>query len=157
MVAIVEHVERGLVGLHRTWLVHDGATRRWCRLDRASLGPIGGGAVRLAPAGELLMIGEGIETCLSAIQATGSPAWAALSTSGLTALVLPPLPLAATVVILADNDRSGAGERAARTAADRWLHEGRRVQIAMPPAAGTDFNDVLLGRIHADEARDVAT
>jgi len=29
------------------------------------------------------MVGEGIETCLAAMQATGNPAWAALSTSGL--------------------------------------------------------------------------
>ena len=168
MVAIVEHVKRGVVGAHRTWLGRDGEPR-WRRLDRTSLGPIGGGAVRLAPAGELLMIGEGIETCLAAMQATGEllmigegietclaamqatglPAWAALSTSGLVALVLPPLPLAATVVILADNDANGAGERAARKAAARWLAEGRTVRIAMPQEPGADFNDVLMGRTPA--------
>ena len=42
-----------------------------------------GGAVRLAPAAEKLMVGEGIETVLAAMQATGMPGWAALSTSGL--------------------------------------------------------------------------
>jgi phage/plasmid primase-like uncharacterized protein len=102
------------------------------------------------------MVGEGIETVLSAVQATGLAAWAALSTSGLVALVLPPLPLAATVVILADNDRNGAGARAARSAAARWVTEGRRVRLAMPPEPGTDFNDVLLGRAYA-EVRHVAT
>jgi putative DNA primase/helicase len=76
--------------------------------------------------------------------ATGLPAWAALSTSGLVALVLPPLPLASTVIILADNDPTGAGEHAARHAAQRWLGEGRRVRIAMPPEPGTDWADVLL-------------
>jgi hypothetical protein len=148
MVAIVQHGERGVVGVHRTWLDRSGSGC-WRRLDRATLGPIGGGAVRLAPAGELLMVGEGIETSLAAMQATGMPAWAALSTSGLMALVLPPLPLAAIVVILADNDTNGAGERAARSAAVRWLGEGRRVKIAMPPEPGTDFNDVLMGRLSA--------
>jgi hypothetical protein len=90
--------------------------------------------------------------------ATGWPAWAALSTSGIASLILPPLPLAATVVILADNDPSGAGERAAHTAAQRWLAERRRVRIAMPPEPGTDFNDVLrgLGRAQIMEARHVA-
>ena len=76
----------------------------------------------------------------------------------MAALVLPPLPLAATVVILADNDANGAGERAAHTAAQRWLAEGRRVRIAMPPDPGTDFNDVLRGHGRAQimEARHVA-
>ena len=149
MVAIIEHIERGVVGVHRTWLGREDGAPRWRRRDRATLGPIGGGAVRLAPAGELLMIGEGIETCLAAMQATGLPAWAALSTSGMVALVLPPLPRDATVVILADHDANGAGERAAQAAAARWLAEGRRVRIAMPPEPGSDFNDVLMGRAYA--------
>jgi hypothetical protein len=86
------------------------------------------------------MVGEGIETCLAAMQASAQPAWAALSTSGMTALRLPPD--VRTVIILADHDCSGAGERAAYAAAARGLAEGRRVRIAMPPEPGTDFNDV---------------
>jgi putative DNA primase/helicase len=54
-----------------------------------------------------------------------------------------------TVIILADNDANAAGERAARAAAERWLDEGRRVRIAMPPETDSDFNDVLLGRAYA--------
>ena len=45
--------------------------------------------MRLGPAGDALMVGEGIETCLAAMQATVHPAWAALSTSGLRGLDLP--------------------------------------------------------------------
>jgi hypothetical protein len=146
MVARVDSLDGELIGISRTWL--DSAPEgTWRRLDRAALGPTGGGGVRLAPAAETLMIGEGIETCLAAIQATAMPAWAALSTSGMTALVLPPI--VRTVVILADRDRSDAGERAARTAAERWLAEGRRVRIAMPPEPGTDFADVLAGCAYA--------
>jgi putative DNA primase/helicase len=81
--------------------------------------------------------------------ATANAAWAALSTSGMVALALPAI--VREVIILADNDRSGAGERAARTAAQRWLAEGRNVRLALPPELGTDFNDVLIA-----EARDVA-
>jgi hypothetical protein len=138
-----------------TYLARDGRGQRH-RLDRASLGPVGGGAVRLTPAIETLLIGEGVETCLAAIEATAQHAWAALSTSGMTALELPPI--VRTVVILADHDESGAGERASRLAADRWLAEGRRVRIAIPPEPRTDFNDVLRGGAYArlTEARDVA-
>jgi hypothetical protein len=155
IVARVDGLDGKLIGVHRTYLDRE-ATGQWHRRDRASLGPIGGGAVRLAPAAETLMIGEGIETCLAAMQATVQPAWAALSTSGIAALLLPPS--VRTVIILADNDANGAGERAAWIAAQRWLAEGRRVRIALPPDTDTDFNDVLLGRAHAriGEVRNVA-
>jgi putative DNA primase/helicase len=114
--------------------------------------------VRLTPATDTLMIGEGLETCLAGMQAKELPAWAALSAGGIEGLILPPPSLAATVVILADNDANGRGERAARTVAQRWLAEGRRVRIAMPPEPGTDFADVLAGYTHAGitEVRDVA-
>jgi len=59
------------------------------------------------------------------------------------------------VTILADNDKNGAGERAAHTAAARWLAEGRRVRIAMPPLPGTDWNDVLQNKDQL-ETRDAA-
>jgi DNA primase len=89
----------------------------------------------------MLMVGEGIETCLAAMQATGQPAWAALSTSGLRVLDLPRD--VREVILLADGDV--AGEAAARDAGRRWMREGRRVRIARPPW-GLDFNDLLLTR-----------
>ena len=105
------------------------------------LGPCRGGAVRLAEPGDVLMVGEGIETCLAAMQATGHPAWAALSTSGLRTLDLPAS--VRDVIVLADGDEPG--EAAAQECAWRWKREGRRVRIARPPQ-GMDFNDLLLGR-----------
>ena len=87
------------------------------------------------------MVGEGIETSLAAMQATGNPAWAALSTSGLRALDLPAG--IRNVIVLADGDE--AGESAARDCARRWVSQGRHVRIARPPQ-GMDFNDMLLGR-----------
>lgn len=103
------------------------------------LGPCCGGAVRLADPGDLLMIGEGIETSMAAMQATGNPAWAALSTSGLRGLCL--CEDVRHVIVLADGD--AAGEAAARECAWRWKREGRRVRIARPPQ-GKDFNDMLM-------------
>jgi putative DNA primase/helicase len=149
MIALVEHVVHGRVGVHLTYLAPDGSQKATLAPERRSLGPVGGGAVRLAPAAETLMVGEGIETCLSAAQATALPAWAALSTSGLKALVLPPI--VSTVIILVDNDICGAGDAAARAAGWRWLAEGRRVRLARPPVPGTDFNDVIMGaRLRAE-------
>jgi hypothetical protein len=154
MVARVDGLDGELRAVHRTWLERD-ASGIWRRRDRASLGPVGGGAVWLAPAAETLIVGEGVETCLAAMQATVQATWAALSTSGMRALRLPPE--VRHVVILADHDLNGAGLRAARAAGQRWLAEDRRVQIAMPPQPGWDFADVLAaGRLQLVRERDVA-
>jgi putative DNA primase/helicase len=155
MLARIDGPNGALIGVHRTYLRRD-KRGDWHRRDRASLGPIAGGAVRLAPPAEMLLVGEGIETCLSAMQATGTPAWSALSTAGLVGLVLPSF--VHTVVILADHDQNGAGTRAAHAAAARWIGEGRRVYVAMPPEPGTDFNDVLASCAYSriSELSDVA-
>lgn len=129
-----------VVAVHRTFLARDGAAKAPLEPQKMTLGPCRGGAVRLAQAGKQLMVGEGLETCLAAMQATGLPTWAALSTSGLRALELPPE--VRDVIVLADGD--DVGEAAAKRAALRWLREGRRVRVARP-GAGLDFNDLLLG------------
>ena len=143
--AMIALVTRGTDGaplaIHRTFLARDGHGKAPVEPTKMMLGPCRGGAVRLGPIGDRLMIAEGIETALSAMQATRQPAWAALSTSGLRTLELPDH--VRDVVVLADGDEPG--EAAARDAALRWKREGRRVRIARPPP-GFDFNDVLLGR-----------
>jgi putative DNA primase/helicase len=143
MVARVEGLDGELIGVHRTWLDRN-AGGTWKRRDRASLGPVGGGAVRLArhrPGLELL-VGEGIETILAAMQMFGLPGWAAICASGIAALPLPDE--VRTVIIAADNDENLVGQRAALSAFERWAGEGRAVRILRPPNAGEDFNDVLL-------------
>jgi len=150
MVARIDGRDGRMIGVHRTYLTRD-ERGQWRRRDRASLGPISGGAVHLCLAAETLLVGEGLESTLAAMQATDMPGWAALSTSGMMALALPAI--VRHVIILADHDCSGAGERAARSAAARWLSEGRRVRIAMPLKPGTDMADVLAGRGYAEVRR----
>jgi hypothetical protein len=142
MVALVMRGTDGtFLGIHRTYLALDGTGKAPVEPARMMLGPCRGGAVRLAEAGSVLMVGEGIETCLAAMQATGKPAWAALSASGLAALEVPGC--VREVIILADGD--DAGERTAQDCARRLMRQGRRVRIARPPR-GMDFNDLLLGQ-----------
>lgn len=142
--AMVALVTRGSddtpLAIHRTFLARDGVGKAPVDPAKMMLGPCRGGAVCLADPGDMLMVGEGIETCLAAMQATGHPAWAALSTSGLRALDLPEN--VRDAIILADGDEPG--EVAAQASAWRWKREGRRVRIARPPQ-GMDFNDLLLG------------
>ncbi len=142
MVALVVHGETGLpIAIHRTFLARDGHGKAPVDPPKMMLGPCRGGVVRLGEPGDVLMVGEGIETCLTAMQATGKPAWAALSTSGLRALDLPRASV--EVIVLADGD--APGEAAAQHCARRWQREGRSVRIARPPS-GMDFNDLLKAR-----------
>ncbi|MCP4185493.1 MAG: virulence-associated protein E, partial [Hyphomicrobiales bacterium] len=91
--ALVALISSGLdnipIAIHRTFLTPDGLGKAPVVPQKMMLGPCRGGAVRLGSHGDLLMVGEGLETCLAAMQATGNPAWAALSTAGLRALDLP--------------------------------------------------------------------
>lgn len=145
MLAAVTDPAGKLYAIHRTYLSHDGKGKAPVEPAKMTLGIVGGFALHLAKAGERLAITEGVETGLSVMQAAGIPTWAALSAGGITQLILPPLPLAREVIICADHDGNGIGQRAANVAAARWLAEGRRVRIAMPPCAGQDFNDLLQG------------
>jgi putative DNA primase/helicase len=141
--AMVALVTRGIddepIGIHRTFLALDGKSKAPVAPQKMMLGPCGGGAVRLTPVANELMVGEGIETCLAVSQEMGRATWAALSTSGMKTLKLPADVL--NVTLLADGDEPG--EHAAVSTARRWKREGRRVRIARPPS-GTDFNDLLL-------------
>jgi putative DNA primase/helicase len=141
MVALVTSADDRPVAVHRTWLAPGGRGKAPIEPQRMSLGPIRGGAVRLAPATDEVVVAEGIETALSVMLATGLPAWAALSAGGIRALQLPASIRA--IVVATDNDDQGESKDAAQEAAQRWLHEGRRVRIATPPA-NCDFNDLLL-------------
>jgi putative DNA primase/helicase len=66
MIARVDGLDGELIGVHRTWLTRD-AAGIWRRRDRATLGPIFGGVVRLAEPlpGKPLVLGEGVESALS--------------------------------------------------------------------------------------------
>lgn len=106
--------------------------------NRMMLGPTRGGVVRLAEAIDHVLIGEGVETSLSVMQACGTPAWAALSASGMRVLNLPEE--IKFVTLLADGDQ--VGKSAAEAAAHRWTQQGKKVRIAEAPR-GKDFNDIL--------------
>ncbi len=139
MIAKVTHgCDEKFLGIHRTFLSFDGKSKAPIEPTKMMLGRCSGGAVRLSPHEDFLMIGEGIETCLAAFQATTYPAWAALSANGMRSLELPSS--VTRVLLLADGDETGI--KAAIASGRRWKSQGRRVQIAQAPP-GKDFNDLL--------------
>ena len=145
MLAPVVDVNSVQTGVHMTFLKKDGSGKAELpkEYQRECRGAVRGGAIRLIPfePDVELVLAEGLETSLAASELFGLPCWSALYAGGLCSLVLPPE--VRRVVIAANNDGSGAGQRAALAAYDRWRDEGRSVRIVAPPVVGDDFNDAL--------------
>jgi hypothetical protein len=144
MIALITGADGSPVAIHRTYLALDGTCKADVTPAKMTLGLCKGAAVRLGDIqpGQWLAVAEGIETTLSVMQSCGLPGWAALSAGNLKVVKLPTQ--AAMVTVCADNDSNKAGQRAARTLADRLLRDGLRVRVATPKTPGTDFNDELL-------------
>jgi hypothetical protein len=144
MVGLVEHADEGAVGIHAVFLNPlDASVRVTIEPRKWSLGPIKGGAVRLAPAGAVLAIAEGIEDALTFMQATGIPSWAAITASGIRNFVPPPLGTTATLILVEDNDANKTGQKAVADAARRLAKKGYTIKIARP-STGKDINEALL-------------
>ncbi len=172
MVAAVNDAEGRHVATHRTWLARVGD--RWkkapLRQPKKVLGAIGDGFIplwrgasgkplRLAPAGDHIVIAEGIETGLSvAIACPELRVVSAVSLGGLRRLALPPA--IDSVRLAFDNDPPPPPDtpvedrrwddyrkkQAARDAAlARYADEGRAVCGVMPTVPGADWNDILQG------------
>lgn len=144
MLAAVRDPGGTIRAVHRTWLRPDGSGKAPIEPAKKTLGRIDGGAVRLYPATDAVILAEGIETALAASLLFDLPAWACLSAGGLEAVQLPET--LRNVLIAADHDANGVGQRAAETLARRLAAEGRRVRIALPDEPGTDFCNVLNAR-----------
>ena len=140
--ALVALVEGGDgFAVHRTYLRADGTGKAALDPAKAMLGATAGGAVRLAKASGGLAVAEGVETALSlACGLLRAPAnvWAALSTSGLRGLRLPPE--AERLTIAPDGDP--AGREAAHALAERAHAAGWKVSL-LPAPEGRDWNDIL--------------
>jgi putative DNA primase/helicase len=122
--------------IQRTRLSQDGK-----KIERRMLGVAGGAAVKLDADKRVmdrLIIGEGVETAMTARQIGLRPTWALGSAGAIAAF--PVLDGIAKLMILAENDE--ANERAAETCALRW-HQADREVFINRPTRGNDLNDAL--------------
>ena len=130
-----------LVGVHATF-IRDGV-----KVDRRMYavadGAMVGSALRLQKlnGGDAIVIGEGIETSLSAGKITGLPAWAAMDAGKLEKVEIPDQ--IRRVVIAADNDASFTGQAAAYALAKRLALAGKSVEVIVPITQGEDWNDYI--------------
>ena len=147
MVAAIQEPNGKIAGVHRTYLKRAGDGKAGVVDPKMMKGICWQGAVRFGPVTPVLAMGEGIETCLSIVQAFAEAGlvhsvWAALSLGNMGAAVIPET--IRKLVLFADNDAKDTEKATEVIHKAAWRQErpGREVVIATPPP-GTDFNDVL--------------
>ena len=145
MIAAVTDLDGRQTGAHRTWLAADGSGKAPVETPRRAMGDLLGHGVRFGVAGEVLAVGEGIETVLSPRQVLPRmPMLAALSAAHLAAVLFPPA--LRRLYVLRDRDPAGDGARDSLSA--RATSLGIEA-ISLTPVEG-DFNDDL--RRHGADA-----
>ena len=87
---------------------------------------------------EGLFLAEGLETSLDAMSRGLRPIWSTGSTACM--VKFPLIGGVEALTIIADNDASGAGQRAATEAAARWIEAGRGARVYQREIEG-DLND----------------
>jgi hypothetical protein len=142
MLARVDNQNGALQALHRTYLQPNGKGKAKAEPAKMTLGPVGGGSIRLAKATDQVILCEGIETGLALLQETGLPVWACVSAGGLKTILLPDS--IQSVIIAADHDTTGL--KAAEDAAKRFYYENRIVRVIRPQQPGHDFADQIFIR-----------
>ena len=127
-----------------TYLSADGKSKAAIDKEdqRRTLGSNKGGIVLLADdiqPGATLLVGEGIESVASAMQASGRPGVAVLGIGGLANLEFSPDVV--EIVVLGEND--DASRKAIDKAAPSLIENGVKVRVAQPPQGFGDFNDLI--------------
>ncbi|MBF0583605.1 MAG: toprim domain-containing protein [Magnetococcales bacterium] len=146
VVGRVQRLDGATVCLHRTYLATDGRKADVPGSAKKMMPPIyqgatQGSAIRLFPARDVIGVTEGLETAFAVRLGTKMPVWATGTAGGMAVLQLP-IEIR-TVNIWADKDRSGTGQRAAESLAQRLVKEGRIVRIMTPPGAIPDGSKSL--------------
>jgi Toprim domain len=114
------------------------------KIGRMALGPKSGTAIKLTADSDVtlgLVVGEGLETVLSAMRLGFRPAWA-LGDAG-NVRHFPVLSGIECLTIIVDNDENGTGQRAALECSKRWTNAGREVFRIIPDRCGDDINDIV--------------
>lgn len=147
MVCAMRDAQGKIQALHRTYLSSRGIKITDALPDhptitkaRKVIGTTEGLVIRLGDAGETLVVGEGIETCMAAGILAGHPAWSAYSASNLPNVVIPDS--VKRVIIASDND--AAGRMAAAKLASRLINNKLvNVTAQFADGRGNDWADVI--------------
>lgn len=133
LIAAVQAPSREIIAVQLTFLGPNGVRKADVPEPRRSIGPLGAGALRLAPAAEHLGLAEGFETAWAAMLKYQLPVWAALGAKRYLKVALPES--VKRVSIFADNDAPGLKHAQELKEA----HRGLDVRILTPEKSADDF------------------
>jgi putative DNA primase/helicase len=143
MLALVRNKDGCPVSIHRTYV--DLGQRKMMPPTES----INGAAIRLGFPDSTLVVGEGIETTIAGMKVYDVQAgYATISAQGMETVELPDS--VDLVIILADNDFSFTGQKAAFTLARRMNQLNKRVIVSCPERLGEDHNDFVLQDLNND-------
>ena len=137
MLGLIRNRHGAPISIHRTY-IQDKVKKVMPPMET-----IVGGGIRLGDVmkSKMLVVGEGIETTLSAMARYSTiPGIATISALGMEKLSVPSHIDA--LLIVADNDKSFTGQRAAFSLAYRY-RDLSRVTVLMPGESGHDYNDFI--------------
>jgi len=138
MVAAVTYLDGAITGAHRTWLDPTGRGKAPIDTPRRAMGDLLGNAVRFGIPGEVMAVGEGIETMLSLrCGLPDMPMAAALSAAHLAAILFPDT--LRRLYIARDDDPAGDG--AVATLVARAQAAG--IEAIALSSRSVDFNEDL--------------
>jgi hypothetical protein len=140
MVAAVQAPDRRVVAVQATFLRDRDGAKAPVSDPRRTTGALGAGAVRLAAAGPVLGLAEGVEDALSAISLTNVPTWACIGAGRMHVVTIPDE--VRELHVFVDDDEPGRA--AAERTTSRHTAEGRRVVLRLPPDGFKDWNDVAM-------------
>jgi hypothetical protein len=120
----------------------------WPKTERRMLGCVSRSAIMLAPAGDELIVAEGLETAMSPREAgITTPCWALGSAGGI--LKFPVLPGVRKLMCAAEMNKDDttkpnwANDRSIYCCRLRWHRAGRKTAI-LKPTSGDDLNSALM-------------
>ena len=133
LIAAVQAPSREIVAVQLTFLDPSGVRKADVAEPRRSIGSLGAGVLRLAPAMRHIGLAEGFETAWAAMLLHGLPVWAVLGAKRYLKVALPET--VERVTILADNDVPGLSHAETFQQARRRL----KVEIVRPEPCFDDF------------------
>jgi hypothetical protein len=114
----------------------------WPKTQRRMMGIVHRAAIKLAPAGDELLIVEGLESAMAARElGITTPAWALGSVGAISFFPL----IDGVKKLYIHGEPGDASERAVRMGRQRWRHASRRTSVIRSDV-GSDLNDLLMSR-----------